>query len=80
MTFGLRSAVSLKAKTTPTIFRPDKMTPPKLKVILENSIGKSLISIGEIEIPAVKVTLASLSSPWAEENQNGSHANEDDDH
>jgi hypothetical protein len=58
----------------------DKITPPKLKEILENSIGKSLISIGEIEIPAVKVTLASLSSPWAQENQDGSHANEDDDH
>jgi hypothetical protein len=29
----------------------DKMTPPKLKVILENNIGKSLLSIGAIEIP-----------------------------
>jgi hypothetical protein len=29
----------------------DRMTPPKLKMILENNIGKSLFSIGEIEIP-----------------------------
>jgi len=27
------------------------MTPPKLKTILEDNIGKSLFSIGEIEIP-----------------------------
>ena len=29
----------------------DRMTPPKLKTILEDNIGKSLFSIGEIEIP-----------------------------
>jgi hypothetical protein len=29
----------------------DRMTPPKLKIILEDNIGKSLFSIGEIEIP-----------------------------
>ena len=29
----------------------DKATPPRLKVVLENNIGKSLSSIGEIEIP-----------------------------
>jgi hypothetical protein len=29
----------------------DKETPPKLKVILEDNIGKSLFSIGDIEIP-----------------------------
>jgi hypothetical protein len=34
----------------------DKITPPRLKVILEDNIGKSLLSIGEIEIPAVKAT------------------------
>jgi hypothetical protein len=29
----------------------DNGTPPRLKVILEDNIGKSLFSIGEIEIP-----------------------------
>jgi hypothetical protein len=29
----------------------DKITPAKLKVILEDNIGKSLLSIGEIEMP-----------------------------
>ena len=29
----------------------DNMTPPRLKVILEGNIGKSLFSIGEIELP-----------------------------
>ena len=34
----------------------DKITPPKLKVILEDNIGMSLFSVGEIEIPVVKAT------------------------
>jgi hypothetical protein len=34
----------------------DKITPPKLKIILEDNIGKSLFSVGDIEIPAVEAT------------------------
>jgi len=49
---------------------PDKITPPKLKVILEDHIGKSLLSIGEIEIPkhsAVSNDTQSTDESWQDD-------------